>query len=164
MSDDGNSLVACIPRLRRYARALLGDKASADSLVQDTMAHGWRTRPNWRQDGDLRIWLFSRLHHLYAERVHQASDEQGVGAGAPETGLTAGRADHPDMQAALQLLPTEQRAALLLVSLEQLSYDEVAEVLQIPLGAVLSRLSRARERLRLLMLGQAPVPPLKVVK
>lgn len=156
MQDDRNSLVACIPRLRRYARALLGDRAAADELVQDTMERGWRRLSTWRRGSDLRPWLFGILHTLYEERQRHGP------SGAPPSSQE--RLDMRDMQAALQQLPPEQRAVLLLVALEELRYDEVAEVLQIPPGTVLSRLSRARERLRLIMLGQAPASPLKVVK
>jgi RNA polymerase sigma-70 factor (ECF subfamily) len=153
MPDDSNSLVACIPRLRRYARALLGERAAADELVQDTMERGWRRLSTWRRGSDLRPWLFGILHTLYEERQRHAPSPAGQE-----------RLDMRDMQAALQQLAPEQREVLLLVALEELRYDEVAEVLQIPPGTVLSRLSRARERLRLIMLGQAPASPLKVVK
>lgn len=154
MPDDSNSLVACIPRLRRYARALVGDRTAADELVQDTMERGWHRLSTWRRGGELRPWLFGILHGLYVERERHSP----MAPPAPE------RLDMRDMQAALQQLPPEQRAVLLLVALEEMRYDEVAEILQIPPGTVLSRLSRARERLRLVMLGQAPASPLKVVK
>lgn len=154
MPDDSNSLVACIPRLRRYARALIGDKAAADDLVHDTMERGWHRLSTWRRGSDMRPWLFGILHELYTERQRHGP----VAAPSPE------RLEMRDMQAALQQLPPEQREVLLLVALEEMSYDEVAEILQIPPGTMLSRLSRARERLRLIMLGQAPASPLKVVK
>lgn len=154
MPDDSNSLVACIPRLRRYARALVGDRTAADELVQDTMERGWHRLSTWRRGSEMRPWLFGILHGLYAERRRHG----------PMTPPSPERLDMRDMQAALQQLPPEQREVLLLVALEEMRYDEVAEILQIPPGTVLSRLSRARERLRLVMLGQAPASPLKVVK
>lgn len=168
MQDDSASLTACIPRLRRYARALLGDRAGADDLVQDTMERGWHKLPSWRRGGDMRAWLFGIMHNLHVDRLRQPSlptvelsDELQGSLSAPPAG---DRLEIRDMQAALQLLPAEQREVLLLVALEDMSYDEVAAVLNIPPGTVMSRLSRARERLRLLMLGQAPVSTLKVVK
>lgn len=154
MPDDSNSLVACIPRLRRYARALVGDRSAADELVQDTMECGWHQLSTWPRGGEMRPWLFSMLHGLYTERQRH----DAITPPSPE------RRDMRDMQAALQQLPPEQRAVLLLVALEDMRYDEVADILHIPPGTVLSRLSRARERLRLVMLGQAPASPLKVVK
>jgi len=168
MQDDSVSLTACIPRLRRYARALLGDRAGADDLVQDTMERGWHKLPSWRRGGDMRAWLFGIMHNLHVDRQRQPSlptvelsEELQGSLSAPATG---DRLEIRDMQAALQLLPAEQREVLLLVALEDMSYEEVAAVLNIPPGTVMSRLSRARERLRLLMLGQAPVSTLKVVK
>ncbi|KQW87900.1 RNA polymerase subunit sigma-24 [Massilia sp. Root418] len=168
MQDDSASLTACIPRLRRYARALLGDRASADDLVQDTMERGWDKLPSWRRGGDMRAWLFGIMHNLHVDRLRQPaldtvalSEELHGSLSAPPPG---DRLEVRDMQAALQLLPAEQREVLLLVALEDLSYEEAAAVLNIPPGTVMSRLSRARERLRLLMLGQAPVSTLKVVK
>jgi RNA polymerase sigma factor (sigma-70 family) len=156
MQEDSNSLVACIPRLRRYARALVGDKAAADELVQDTMERGWHRLSTWERGSDLRPWLFGILHSLYAERMRHSPP--------PAAQAPAEQRDMRDMQAALLQLAPEQREVLLLVALEEMRYEEVAEVLQIPAGTVLSRLSRARERLRLIMLGQAPASPLKVVK
>ncbi|SFU94741.1 RNA polymerase sigma factor [Pseudoduganella namucuonensis] len=165
MQDDGNSLVACIPRLRRYARALLGDRASADDLVQDTMERGWRKLSSWHRDSDMRPWLFGIMHNLHVDRLRQPSlQTEELGAEPQQSTPHTDRLEIRDMQAALQQLPAEQREVLLLVALEEMTYQEVAAVLQIPPGTVMSRLSRARERLRLLMLGQAPVTTLKVVK
>jgi RNA polymerase sigma-70 factor (ECF subfamily) len=168
MQDDSASLTACIPRLRRYARALLGDRAGADDLVQDTMERGWHKLASWRRGGDMRAWLFGIMHNLHVDRQRQPSlhtvelsEELQGSLSAPTAG---DRLEIRDMQAALQLLPAEQREVLLLVALEDMSYEEVAAVLNIPPGTVMSRLSRARERLRLLMLGQAPISTLKVVK
>jgi RNA polymerase sigma-70 factor (ECF subfamily) len=170
MQDDSASLTACIPRLRRYARALLGDRASADDLVQDTMERGWHKLSTWRRNGDMRAWLFSIMHNLHVDRLRQPglatealSDElhSSLSGSGP---APSDRLEIRDLQSALQMLPAEQREVLLLVALEELSYEEAAAVLNIPAGTVMSRLSRARERLRLLMLGQAPASTLKVVK
>lgn len=170
MQDDSASLTACIPRLRRYARALLGDRACADDLVQDTMERGWHKLASWRRGGDMRAWLFSIMHNLHVDQQRQPksatvalSDELPAPVGTPGPSGSE-RLEIRDMQAALQMLPAEQREVLLLVALEEMSYEEVAAVLNIPPGTVMSRLSRARERLRLLMLGQSPVSTLKVVK
>jgi RNA polymerase sigma-70 factor (ECF subfamily) len=171
-STDSEHLVACIPRLRRYARALLGGRAGADDLVQDTVERGWDKLATWRRGSDMRAWLFGIMHNLHVDQqrrpalatepLDETLDDDMVLA-APG----AGPADHlalRDLDQALQRLPAEQRAVLLLVALEELSYEEVAVALNIPIGTVMSRLSRARERLRLLMLGQPLPATLKVVK
>ncbi|MES2262847.1 MAG: RNA polymerase sigma factor [Pseudomonadota bacterium] len=169
MHDDSSSLTACIPRLRRYARALLGDRARADDLVQDTMERGWDKLSSWRRGSDMRAWLFGIMHNLHADQLRRPAPatvglSEALHNALPLSTPHTDRLEIRDMQAALQMLPEEQREVLLLVALEDMSYDEVAAILQIPAGTVMSRLSRARERLRLLMLGQSPVSTLKVVK
>ena len=173
MSDHSASLIACLPRLRRYARALVGERAGADDLVQDTVERGWNKLSSWRGDGDLRAWLFGIMHNLHADSVrrpalavvpldNEHADSPAAHAATnadPSAGLVV-----RDLGAALQLLPPEQRAVLLLVGLEEMSYEQVATALDLPLGTVMSRLSRGRERLRTLMAGQAAPAPLKVVK
>lgn len=157
-------LLACLPRLRRYARALTGDNASADDLVQDTVERGWSRIGQWRADGDLRAWLFGIMHNLHIDQLRRAPPpslelDDGDLAEAPSSAL-----DMRDLERALQHLPTAQREVLLLVALEEMRYEDVAATLAIPLGTVMSRLSRARENLRRLMAGQPPAAPLKVVK
>ena len=167
MQDDSDRLVACIPRLRRYARALMGERAGADDLVQDTVERGWLKLASWRRGSDMRAWLFAIMHNLHADQLRRPAlrtvaldDDAALPCAPPGADPLALR----DMDAALALLPAEQREVLLLVALEEMTYEEVAGALGIPLGTVMSRLSRGRERLRLLMLGQAPASPLKVVK
>src|SRR6476661_5905146 len=72
MDDDSIQLIACIPRLRRYARALAGNRAEADDLVQDTMERGWRKLASWRRGGDMRAWLFGIMHNLYVDQARKA--------------------------------------------------------------------------------------------
>lgn len=166
MHPDGQRLLDCIPRLRRYARALLGTPADADDLVQDTVARGWDKLASWRQDSDMRAWLFGIMHNLHIDRLRR----QPPAAEVLDDSLPAAPSDPAvrlmvrDLDSALRLLPPEQREVLLLVALEELSYQEVAALLQIPAGTVMSRLSRGRERLRLLMEGQPLPSPLKVIK
>ena len=169
--EDSDQLLACMPRLRRYARALLGTPADADDLVQDTVARGWAQLSSWRRGSDMRAWLFGIMHNLHIDRVRaapppaeplEALDRHAPSLTAPDA--SAGRLALRDMDTALRLLPPEQREVLLLVALEELRYDEVAAILDIPAGTVMSRLSRARERLRLLMEGQPLPAPLKVIK
>ncbi|MYM28718.1 sigma-70 family RNA polymerase sigma factor [Duganella sp. CY15W] len=164
---DSQRLLDCIPRLRRYARALLGSSADADDLVQDTMARGWDKLSSWRQGSDMRAWLFGIMHNLHIDRLRSqppACEPLDDTLPIPTADAAAGRLALRDLDSALRLLPPEQREVVLLVALEELSYDEVAALLQIPPGTVMSRLSRGRERLRLLMEGQPLPSPLKVIK
>lgn len=167
--NDAEEITACIPRLRRYARALTGDHALADDLVQDTLERAWGRFHLWRRGSDLRAWLFTIMHNLYINQTRTRHSERGLGAGegAPELPVPATQEDWleiRDLEAALGRLPAEQREVLLLVGLEQMSYQEAAKVLSIPPGTVMSRLSRGRERLRALMNGAVSTPQLKVVK
>jgi RNA polymerase sigma factor (sigma-70 family) len=168
MDDESLRLAACIPRLRRYARALTGTQAEADDLVQDTMERGWSRRASWRPGSDMRAWLFGIMHNLYVDRVRKpriATEEWQDATPEPATDpAQAGRLEVRDMEAALRLLPVEQREVLLLVALEEMTYEEIAVSLQIPVGTVMSRLSRGRERLRAMTEGRPAASPLKVVK
>lgn len=143
-----------IPALRRYARALLRDRAAADDLVQDCLERAigrWHQR---RADSEPRAWIFAILHNLAMTRLRRAAARprpvavEDVGEG--ELANPASQEDglrYRDLMSALSRLPDEQRTVLLLVCIEELSYAEAARVLDIPIGTVMSRLSRARERL-----------------
>lgn len=159
-------IVAHIPRLRRYARALAGDSHRADDLVQDTLERALAKFYLWRRGSDLRAWLFTIMHSVFINQL-KARRELALDA-AVEDGLQSAPQSDPlelrDLDAALRKLPVEQREVLLLVGLEQLSYAEVSKALSIPVGTVMSRLSRGRERLRAVMSGTAAVTSLKVVK
>ncbi len=166
MQDESAELIACIPRLRRYARALMADFAGADDLVQDTMERAWRRLASWHRGAEMRPWLFGIMHNLHVDGLRKAGP--ATVALEADTPHPAAAASDPlalrDLHTALQALPPEQREVLLLVALEEMRYEEVAAALAIPLGTVMSRLSRAREKLRAQMEGRAPSPPLKVVK
>ncbi|MCS7100197.1 MAG: RNA polymerase sigma factor [Burkholderiaceae bacterium] len=149
-------LQAQIPRLRRYARALTGSREAADDLTQDTLERAWTKRALWRSDSDLRAWLFAVMHNVFVNGTKRKRATVSVDAawqeGAPEPAAgehsTETRAALRDMQRALAQLPPEQREVVLLIGLEQLTYAEAARVLDVPIGTVMSRLSRARDRLR----------------
>lgn len=169
MEDESAQLVACIPRLRRYARALTGDRAVADDLVQDTMERGWSKLSSWRRGSDMRAWLFGIMHNLFVDQVRQRSSvyTETLDENTPEPSMKAPQTDRleiRDIEAALRMLPVEQREILLLVALEEMTYEEIASTLRIPIGTVMSRLARGRERLRALMEGRPVVSSLKVVK
>src|SRR5262245_25420246 len=143
-----------IPALRRYARALVRNRANADDLVQDCLE---RAVGRWyqRRDGSVRAWLFTILHNLAINQFRQSatrgrhvpideSNEDDFGEAATQDQ----RLMYQDVLNKLAKLPKDQQAVLLLVAVEDLSYADAAKVLDIPLGTVMSRLSRARERLQ----------------
>ncbi len=169
MQDPHDQIVACMPNLRRYARGLTGNAEAADDLVQDALERACRRIALWQRRGELRAWLFSILHNVFIDRVRsaRASPEQPMNDEALSVGV---RGTHTDMLEVAELdqvllrLPPEQREVLLLVAVEQMSYEDIAKTLGIPLGTVMSRLSRARERLRALLEGRETVSRLKAVK
>ncbi|MEO1766605.1 sigma-70 family RNA polymerase sigma factor [Thiobacter aerophilum] len=162
-----------IPRLRRFARALTGDAARADDLVQDTLERALKKFALWRHGSDLRAWLFTVMHNVYVNQ--QAARREGAGPAwegvsdedvlekLPVAPTQEKALELRDLAAALAQLAPEQREVLLLVGLEGLRYEEVARVLGVPLGTVMSRLARGRERLRRLMEGER-WPSLRRVK
>jgi RNA polymerase sigma-70 factor (ECF subfamily) len=176
MDGFDRQLIALAPRLRRHARGLTRDVAAADDLVQDTLERAlryrWRFRlragARWGDGADgLLSWLLTLMHRLRlngvrrADLVVAADALPDVAAPASDPGL------RHDLARALEALPEAQRAVLLLVSLEQFSYQEAARVLDVPVGTVMSRLARARERMRQWLDGEASAdtaPPATTAK
>ncbi len=168
-----DAIVDHIPSLRRYARALTGNAWAADDLVQDTLERACSKWRLWLAGSDLRAWLFTLMHNLFANQMRHAARRPPAASmldlddAAAELVAPQAAADVTlDLQRCLLRLPEDQRAVLLLVTLEDLSYQQVARILGVPAGTVMSRLSRARARLRELMDGgaartppQADVPP-----
>jgi RNA polymerase sigma factor (sigma-70 family) len=159
-----------IPALRRYAQALLRNPTAADDLVQDCLERavgGWHQR----REGNTRSWLFTILHNLAVNQFRQSAsrgrhvtidetneDDFGQEAVQEQTLM------YRDVLDKLAKLPDDQRAVLLLVAVEDLSYAEAAKVLNIPIGTVMSRLSRARERLQQEIEGTADETSRNVLK
>jgi RNA polymerase sigma-70 factor, ECF subfamily len=148
-------VVTCIPRLRRYARALLKDAEMAEDLVQETLVRALGKLHLWRRGSDMRAWLFTIMHNqhvnegLRAQKRPTAFSLEDEGVPEPRSSGYADQQAHlGDLETGLQQLPEEQRVVLLLVSLEGLTYQETAKVLGIKQGTVMSRLHRARERMR----------------
>ncbi|MBK1717238.1 RNA polymerase sigma factor [Thiocystis violacea] len=163
----GELLATQIPRLRRYARALTRNVQAADDLVQDCLERAWRKGHLWEHGTDLRAWLFTLMHnvHINALKRRQPETEPMVHSDypdprpiAPDAGLHL-----RDLEQGLARLTPEQREVLLLVCLEEMRYEQVASVLGVPIGTVMSRLHRARERLRTWMADEK-TPPLRRVK
>lgn len=165
---NGPALLSWVPRLRRYARALVTNRNDADDLLQDTLEKALLKSSLWRGVVDMRAWLFGMMHNLHVDGVRRPRLQTVMlDDDTPEHSVAATQADRLavlDLQAALERLPIEQREIILLVALEDMSYAEVAATLGIPIGSVMSRLSRGRERLRGLMAGQPAPVRLHVVK
>ena len=156
--NEAKRLVELIPRLRRYARALVGDRATADDLVQDTLERAWAKLHLYRRGTDLRAWLFTVMHNVHVNRVRASRVTDTLEDEMPELAQRAPQGDAllvRDLDRAIARLPAEQRAVLLLVTLEEMSYEEVARTLGIPIGTVMSRLFRARRVLETELAGFA---------
>ena len=155
-------VISWLPQLRRYARALTGDRAWADDLVQDTAERALARWAAFRPNSNLRAWLLTILRHLYIDQLRGRREIAVDDESAPWRNLEAphGEVDGlvlRDLQRALYCLPVEQREVMLLVCVEDMSYQEASVVLNVPAGTVMSRLSRAREHMRVL-LGEEPEP------
>ena len=158
-------LIEHLPRLRRYARALTGDVTRADDLVQDTLERALAKLDLWQPGSDLRAWLFTLMHNLFVNQIRVRRPQETVMEDALDEPVSGGQMealDARDIHAALAKLPEEQREVLLLVGLEQFGYAEAVQVLGVPTGTVMSRLSRARERMRAMLAGE-PTIKLKLV-
>ncbi len=155
MPDRAALIEAQIPGLRRFACALLrGDREAADDLVQDTLERALSRWNLCRNQGNLRGWLYTILYNRFLSNQHRVRRRGPHDASTEETelpGVDGGQQlalEHRDLLRAFAALPEEQRTVLLLVGVEDLSYQEAARVLGVPIGTVMSRLSRGRECLR----------------
>lgn len=168
-ADDEALILACIPSLRRYARGLTGDPHRADDLVQDTLERAWSRYSRWQKRGELRAWMFGIMHNHFIDgvRANNRRADQTAPGDLPDMPVRATQTDQlevRDLDRCLQALPAEQREVLLLICVEDLSYQDTARVLDVPIGTVMSRLSRAREKLAALMRGHDSVSRLHRVK
>ena len=151
-------IVAHIPSLRRYARLLTGDPHRADDLVQDTLLRACAKWTLWKPGPSLRAWLFTIMHNVFVNQVRSAPPASAALDDVPEAGQDIDFAAGMDLERALARLPDEQREALLMVTVEDFSYADVARVTRVPIGTVMSRLSRGRRRLRDLIDGPRDQP------
>ena len=157
--DELNWLIAReIPSLRRYAHILLGDSQRRDDLVQDTLERAMKKVHTWRREGNIRSWLYRIQYTVFLNRYkpgaqREIAAQQAVDQSADGGGFATQEAvlDSNDALRKAFELPAEQREVLLLVAVEGLAYDEVAEIMDIAVGTVRSRLSRAREMMRAML-------------
>lgn len=157
MTDVEELITQQIPKLRRYARALLGDPVKADDLVQETLLRALSRQHLWKSGTDMRAWMFTILHNLHVNnqrrRFVRGEYQDSLEAQPEPESLPTQESslELRDLARALQMLPEAQRQVVLLVGLEGLDYKNVASVLEIPVGTVMSRLHRGREALRRLL-------------
>lgn len=171
MTDRDRRMEALVPALRRFAWSLTRNADEADDLVQDCLEHALGAWHRRHADGNLRAWLFAILYNVHVSGRRRSARRARLLEQVAQFGEVATPVGGPDASVhcaevldQLDALPEEQRAVLLLVGVEGLAYDEAAEVLGVPIGTVMSRLSRARERLRRLGEGRpAGVVPLRRV-
>lgn len=154
-------LLGHIPRLRRYARSLVFDPDRADDLVQSALERGLTHWHQFDQQRDMLVWLLSIAHNAHMDQCRrdqrlspmapadlQDLQDRGGGHGGNDIGLRL------DLMASLARLSPDQRETLLLVCVEQFSYAEVAEVMHVPVGTVMSRVCRARAAMRQFLDGR----------
>jgi RNA polymerase sigma factor (sigma-70 family) len=154
LDDTALLLEPHIPSLRRYAWALLRNTSDADDLVQDCLERAISRGRMRGDDSNTRAWLFTIMHNLFVNNMRSRARR---GVHVPLSDLDDEQSEPAeqehrlacrDILAALDKLTVEQRCVLLLVGVEDMTYEEAAHVLQIPIGTVMSRLSRGREKLR----------------
>jgi RNA polymerase sigma-70 factor (ECF subfamily) len=161
--DDVRQLIGAeVPRLRRYARALLRDNDRADDLVQDTILRALEKDHLYERGTNLRAWLFTMMHNQYVNFVRRSA-RRGQTIVVEKLTLATPAAqiaslELRDLESAIARLPEEQRETLLLIGLEGMKYEEVAQICNVPIGTVRSRASRARMGLRRMIEGETAHP------
>ncbi len=156
--DNGNfrtELVALMPRLRRFAQGLTGSAADADDLVQSTLERALERLDQWQPGTRLDSWLYRIAQNMWIDQVRSRKshgtavdvEELEAIAGSDGRVTTLQQLTMRDTQRAIADLPPDQRAVLLLVTVDELSYADAAQALEIPIGTVMSRLARARKAL-----------------
>lgn len=159
--DRQRAIVEVMPHLRRYARALTLNLDAADELVQDCLERALNKFHLLRDETRLRAWLFTVMLNIFRNQLRRSKsgprlvemDDEQIPANA------AGMDQSAEVRMVLALLgklPADQREVLTLVALEEVSYQQAAEILEVPIGTVMSRLARARERLRNMMDAGSP--------
>ena len=171
MDEKRAAILAEIPRLRRYALALARGRDAADDLVQDSLERALDRIDNWQSGESPRRWLFTIMHHLFVDQLRRSKrraevvmlpldDREALASPAHQAESVESR----EIMDALQAVSPDRRAALLMVGVEGFSYAEAAEILGIPAGTLMSRVSRGREELRGLLDDAARRRTIRVVE
>ena len=171
MEERKAAILAEIPRLRRYARALLRNRDAADDLVQDCLERALTRLDNWRTGESPRRWLFTIMHHLFVDQMRKTKrraevvmltleDSEALSSPSEQHENVASR----EIMDALQAISPDRRAALLMVGVEGFSYAEAATMLGVPAGTLMSRIARGREELRSLLDDVARRRTIRVVE
>ena len=171
MDEKRTAILAEIPRMRRYARALVRDPDAADDLVQDSLERALSRLDHWRTGDNPRRWLFTIMHHLFVDQMRrnarrganatlppEAADNLAAAPSVPESFAVR------DIVDALDSISPERRAAILMVAVEGFSYAEAANILGIPAGTLMSRIARGREELRGLLDDAARRRTIRIVE
>jgi RNA polymerase sigma-70 factor (ECF subfamily) len=151
-----DEVLAAIPHLRAFATSLTGNRDRADDLVQDTIVRAWANIDRFERGTNLNAWLFTILrnhfHSEYRKRKREVEDADGSYAARLKTHPDQqSHLDFEDFRTALATLPVDQREALLLVGAQGMSYEEAAEICNVAVGTMKSRVNRARSKLALLL-------------
>jgi len=171
--DIRQAIIEEIPRLRRFALGLSANSDLADDLVQDCLERALLNLASWRENSNIRAWLFTILRNVYLNQLRSAARRPGEVAfdGAEEQAAAIPPAQNQgllllELETALNKLPLQHREVVLLIGMEGMSYKDAAEILGVPAGTVMSRLARGRERLRTLMDWETSGgrPPIRRVK
>lgn len=161
----GDALIEALPALRAFARSLCGDRVRADDLVQETVVKALANQDKFRQGTNFNAWLVTILrNHFYSERRKRRREVEDIdGEYVGQLSDVPGQEDRVAMNEfvrALNVLPDEQREALVLVGASGFSYEEAADICRVRVGTIKSRVSRARERLSTLLSGHERLPPM----
>lgn len=152
-------IVELLPALMRYARRLARDQSDAEDLVQETLASAYAHIGQYQPGRSLRVWLFTILHNSFISRTRHDAVRERHRTGTAPAAAEASPQEHSvrlrEIAEALDRLSPEQRQVLHLVAVDGLSYQEAADAIGIPIGTLISRLSRARARLRAIESGEA---------
>ena len=164
-----NELVDALPMLRAFARSLSGNRDRADDLVQETVMRALANKDKFQTGTNLHAWLVTILRNQYysegRKRRREVEDAEGTHAARlSDIGAQHGHLELDDFLRAMQLLPDEQREALVLIGASGFSYEEAAEICEVKVGTVKSRVSRARARLEEIMSGGVTLPPSDTAK
>ncbi|MBL0922887.1 MAG: RNA polymerase sigma factor [Sphingomonadaceae bacterium] len=148
-------LLAIVPRLRRFARGLARDAADADDLCQAAIERALKSRDQWQAGTRLDSWMYRIARNIWIDNL-RASGRRGIHADIDDGVTQIADNSHVRMEASMELndvdramqkLPAEQREAVMLVLVEGYAYKEAAEILEVPMGTLTSRLARGREAL-----------------